>query len=274
MVEKASCGSPPPQGRSMWSVDHHSPGDAQDGRYDFAPRPLSGTMRWSIPWADLMMTMLILFVILYAYYSPGRRVSRHASSSIGPHAGGAVQAQPEPGSGNERMLKPESSIADIYDMSVAAVRTDDLRSVSKIDLVPDKAVRIILASDLLFDTGKAELKPGAKRSLERIGRIIATSPYVVNVVGHTDDIPIHSDRFPTNWELSALRACRVARFLIETMNLAANRFYISGHSYYRPMFPNSSEMNRAANRRVEIIITKELPQARPAMETASFYPGW
>lgn len=272
MIEKRPFGRKPPQARPMWSMDHAG-ADAHRGLDPLAPGIVSRSMHWSIPWADLMMTMLILFVILYAYYSPRRGVSHQASSSAGPNTGKAVAAQPEPGPSDERILKPESSIADIYDMSVAAVRTNDLHSVSKIDLVPDKAVRIILASDLLFDTGKAELKPDAKRSLERIGAIIARSPYVVNVVGHTDDVPIHSARFPTNWELSAIRACRVARFLIDSLHLEANRFYISGHAYYRPLFPNSSKTNRAANRRVEIIITKELPQTLPGMETARLYPG-
>jgi chemotaxis protein MotB len=192
------------------------------------------TMHWSIPWSDLMMTMFILFAVMFIYQSS----SRDALSS-------------------------KESISNIYDLSEDTVRSNDLEDFASVDLVPDKAVRIVLAGDLLFDTGKADLKPEAKLSLERIAGIVRRAPYMVDVVGHTDNVPINSERFPTNWELSAIRACEVARFLIEEMGIPGKRFYISGHSYFQQVFPNDSARNQAANRRVEIIITKERPSGRP-----------
>jgi chemotaxis protein MotB len=82
---------------------------------------------------------------------------------------------------------------------------------------------------------------------------------MVNVVGHTDNLPIHSDQFPTNWELSTLRACQVARFLIEEMKLPSQRFFVTGHAYHQPIKSNETAGGRAANRRVEIIITRTRP---------------
>jgi chemotaxis protein MotB len=82
---------------------------------------------------------------------------------------------------------------------------------------------------------------------------------MVNVVGHADDLPVHSGRFSNNWELSGMRACEVTRFLIEETGIPGERFYISAHAYHQPLVPNNSSENRAANRRVEIIMTPEKP---------------
>ncbi|HID29017.1 MAG TPA: hypothetical protein EYP19_03330 [Desulfobacterales bacterium] len=221
------------------------------------------TMHWSIPWSDLMMTMFILFAIMYIYQSPRRNVLSGQAKEA------TMDTRTEPGA-NIAVGKPggfaetrEESISNIYELSKKAIRTNKLGDFASVDLVPDKAVRIVLAADLLFDTGEAGLKPEAKGSLERIAHIIRRAPYMVNVVGHTDNVPIHSARFPTNWELSAIRACEVARFLTEEMRIPGKRLYITGHAYHQPVFPNDSATNRAANRRVEIVVTKERPYANP-----------
>jgi chemotaxis protein MotB len=223
------------------------------------------TMHWSIPWSDLMMTMFILFAVMFIYQSSSRDAlsSKEKESTMGTRMdSGAEIAIGKPG---EFVGTLKESISSIYDLSEEIVRANDLEDFASVDLVPDKAVRIVLAADLLFDTGKADLKPEAKLSLERIAGIVRRAPYMVDVVGHTDNVTINSERFPTNWELSAIRACEVARFLIEEMGIPGKRFYISGHSYFQPVFRNDSARNQAANRRVEIIITKERPGGRPGI---------
>ncbi|MBW2646944.1 MAG: OmpA family protein [Deltaproteobacteria bacterium] len=221
------------------------------------------TTHWSIPWSDLMMTMFILFALLYLYQHPGRDVVSDKetipATSTRFEAGSDVIA----GEFGEFVPTVNEPISRIYDLSKEMLRANDLENFATVDLIPDKAVRIMLASDLLFDTGKADLKPEATRSLERIARIIQQTSYMVNVVGHTDNVPIYSERFPTNWELSAIRACEVARFLVEAMGTTGKRFYISGHSYHQPVSSNNVPGSRAANRRVEIIITKERPYGSP-----------
>lgn len=230
-------------------------------------------MHWSIPWSDLMMTMFIVFVIMYVYRAANPEVLSQQAKR--PKIGAEISSGADIGLGNGDNFQEASrqSISKIYDLSRETVRSNDLEAFAKVDLVPDKAVRIVLASDLLFDSGKADLRPEARRSLRRIGTIIEQTPFMVNVVGHTDNVPIHSERFPTNWELSAARACEVARFLIRETGVPGNRFYVSGHAYYQPVFPNSSPSNRATNRRVEIIITKEMPGASPGIGAAAPGPG-
>jgi chemotaxis protein MotB len=208
-------------------------------------------VHWSVAWADVMMTMFVIFAALYIFKPstkeqvvtrPEVRTEYVEKIKEVPQDAGSAQGQ------------GEQSIQDIYDLS-----RQTLGSASTVELVPDKAVRIILKSDLLFDLGKAEIKEDAKASLREVAQVLRQTQYMVNVVGHTDDLPINTAEFPSNWELSTARACKVARFLMQDMNIPEDKFYVTGHAFYQPVKPNTDDMNRASNRRVEVIITKERP---------------
>lgn len=158
----------------------------------------------------------------------------------------------------------EEVITNLYDLSKVAVANEKLEKFAAIELIPDKAMRIILTGDLLFPSGQADLTVDARVSLKKLTAIMQKTPYMINVIGHTDDRPMSSARYPSNWELSLARASQVARFLIEETKMPAGQFSVSGHASFKPVKPNDSEENRRANRRVEIILSKELPQAEPA----------
>jgi chemotaxis protein MotB len=161
----------------------------------------------------------------------------------------------------------EDSNADkIFSLSMDTIAQLGLDNFAAIDLVPDQTMRIILTGDLLFETGRAELSQSSKVSLLKIASVIREIPYMINVVGHTDNIPMHSEKYATNWELSVARASIVARFLVEEMNMNPQQFVVSGYSSFRPIRPNTNARNRAVNRRVEIIISKRLPA--PLIATA------
>ena len=164
---------------------------------------------------------------------------------------------------SEPKLKPViqqgSRLRDLFALSKKAVGSNNLNQFATVDLVPDKTVRIILTGDLLFELGASTLSPKALKALNAITQTIKSTPYMINIVGHTDNIPMSSGRFPSNWELSVARASSVARFLIDEININPNQLAVSGYASYRPIKPNTTAANRAANRRVEIIITKRLP---------------
>ena len=188
-----------------------------------------------------------------------------------------AEASPEPVAAEsatplveESLPSPETSpedalITELFDLSRVTLSENNLERFASIELIPDKTMRIILTGDLLFPSGQADLTPGATESLKQLSEIIKKTPYMVNVIGHTDDRPMRSARFPSNWELSVARASGVARFLIEETGLPAYQFSVTGYSSFRPVRPNTNEENRRLNRRVEIILSKE----RPAAET-----GW
>jgi len=171
---------------------------------------------------------------------------------------------PNPIVPGEQSLVPVDKFQEIYRLSKGALTDNALDKFAAIDIVPDKTVRIVLTGDLLFDIGESELSAGARESLQKVTAVIRLTPYMINVVGHTDNIPMRSNKFKSNWELSLARASTVARYLIDEVGMDPNQFVVSGYSSYRPVEPNTTNENRAKNRRVEIIISKRLPEPLPA----------
>jgi len=92
--------------------------------------------------------------------------------------------------------------------------------------------------------------------LRNFAEVVKKTKSNIRIEGHTDSFPIHSPAFPTNWELSAIRAVNIARFLIEEADIEPERFTVVGHSLYKPAVPNTTLENKAKNRRVEIFINK------------------
>jgi chemotaxis protein MotB len=130
-------------------------------------------------------------------------------------------------------------------------RTDLKKSIK---LVRDKGNLALLLSDaIFFDSGRAELKPAAHHILAQIGGALSEGSYQIRVEGYTDDRPIHTKLFPSNWELSAARAITVLRDLLDH-GVPAARLAAAGYGEHHPRYPNNSATNRAANRRVEIVL--------------------
>ncbi|MBF0232312.1 MAG: OmpA family protein [Desulfamplus sp.] len=209
------------------------------------------TFRWSVSWSDLMMTMFIFFAVLYIYKSGNRELE------FGQGAG--QKNISDSGSGLIIKTNTATKPSEIYDEAKKALKDTWVKGSTSVELVKDKAIRITLSGDLFFDTGRADLKTEAIWELRQVAQVLRENSFIVNVVGHTDSVPNHSDLFPTNWELSTARACRVARFLIEDEGIEEERFFVSGHSWHQPIVPNNSVQNRSLNRRVEILLMKEMP---------------
>ena len=154
-----------------------------------------------------------------------------------------------------REQSDSNTINTLFAQSRQTLDTFNLNDFASIDLVPNKAVHIVLTGDLLFSTGQATLSYAAIQSLEKIATVINSTPHRVHVEGHTDNVPIFSERYADNWELSVARANAVASFLIKDMGMNPRQFVVSGYSSYQPVAPNTSGRNRATNRRVEIVIS-------------------
>ncbi len=120
--------------------------------------------------------------------------------------------------------------------------------------IEDKGLRIIVNSTLFFESGDSVLLTSARPLLDSVAIILRKNPYNLMVEGHTDDVPIKTEKYSSNWSLSTLRATNVIEYFIEEKNLAAKRFTASGYAEHHPVAPNSSQENRSKNRRVEIII--------------------
>ena len=110
---------------------------------------------------------------------------------------------------------------------------------------------------LLFDFGRAEINPVGLAFLEKLAALIQKVPYPVRVEGHTDNVPIHTARFPSNWELSTARAVSVVKYFAESGKINPQRLSAVGYGETRPVAPNDTATNRSRNRRVEIVLVTE-----------------
>ncbi|MCL2790386.1 MAG: OmpA family protein [Desulfobulbus sp.] len=191
----------------------------------------------------------------------------HAEPPQQPQSHAEEAPPPTPPEQPTELQQREEVITKIYDMSKHVLEDENLERFASVELVPDKTMRIILTGDLLFDSGQTELTRNAINSLRKLSGIIQKTPYMINVIGHTDDRPVKNARYPSNWELSLARASRVARFLIEETKLPPTQFAVSGYSSFKPILPNTSKDNRKVNRRVEVVLSKELPQTEAATPT-------
>ncbi len=222
-------------------------------------------IHWSVPWADLMMTMFVLFTVLFVYASAKmdflQAFRGHVEfenvdrvSQVGGKPGDVpVYDKHIPG------LLPDIGPQEIEESVSAAVAETGLTDVT-VEQVGD-TVRISMHGPMLFDAFDAEVKPGGYRFLSAVSQIAAKARYDVHVHGHTDSTPVHTPQFDTNWELSTARALSVAKILIANGRIDPAQVSVTGHSMYKPRTPNLTPEGKARNRRVEIELKRpEAPQ--------------
>lgn len=132
---------------------------------------------------------------------------------------------------------------------------EDLKEVIGIS-EDERGVILTLQDMVLFDPGEAEIKPIVFLLLDLIAEVLDSIPNDVLIMGHTDNVPIRSERYRSNWELSLYRALSVHTYFIEKNGLSPERFAAGGYGDLRPRFPNNIREGREKNRRVEIIVKK------------------
>ncbi len=121
--------------------------------------------------------------------------------------------------------------------------------------IEERGVVMELPDKIFFEIGQADLKPEALMVLEKLADLFRGLDNRVIVEGHTCDLPIRTDRFPSNWELSVGRSVAVTRYLVDRQGLSPERFIATGYGEYQPLVPNDSPTNRAKNRRVTVVIS-------------------
>ena len=120
----------------------------------------------------------------------------------------------------------------------------------------DEGLLITMQNEIFFDSGSAEVKADGEEVAKEVAKLLYTDPpHQVVVAGHADDRPISSAEYASNWELSVARAVNFMKILLENEDLDPTLFSAKGYGEYKPIVPNTSEENRAKNRRVEVLIT-------------------
>ena len=230
--------------------------------------------RWLVSYADMMTLLFALFLVLYAMsvvdlnkfkafreafteslYDGVQALPEEGNPPIGdPHlelAGGppeptdtTVNAAPVPPASNEVTDPGELEAA------IAAIGLSQQVSVA----LDDRGVAVYVTDGVLFDSGKAQLKTEGQHLLQGVMPILAGVGNKLIVEGHTDDVPIRSSSFPSNWELSTGRATAVLHGLLGGAAIDPSRVSVAGYADTRPRVPNDSPEHRAVNRRVEVIV--------------------
>jgi len=118
----------------------------------------------------------------------------------------------------------------------------------------EEGITVLVDEELLFRTGMADIEESS-RSLDSLGAIIKNPDCTIRVEGHTDDVPIRNEQFTSNWELSIARAVNVVNHLIARGGISPERLSASGYADSKSRFPNTTEADRARNRRVDIVLT-------------------
>ena len=227
-----------------------------------------GAPGWMVSYADLTQLLLTFFILLFALSSVDAHKFRQAVISL---------------QGALGVLPAGTGVIDVHDLPPAppSLRPDEygdaeIASMEKVKDVfqeylygrsltgsvhlelTERGLVVSFMDKVLFDVGNAELRQEAREVLSEVAVILRDMPNDIRIEGHTCDLPIRTSKFPSNWELSTSRACAVLRYFIEETRLAPERFSAMGYGEYRPKVPNTDEFSRSLNRRVDVVILKDI----------------
>lgn len=211
---------------------------------------------WMVTYGDMMTLLLAVFVMIVAYSSIEETKFLGALESFKGALGilkSHESVQNKPYMSFEGLMDQEEMVNRIRRIQ-EVIEAKNLQDAVRVD-VNDSGMNIRLGDQVLFDPGQADLKDESYALLFSIAETIREVTKKVYVEGHTDNVPINTPRFPSNWELSSARALNVVKFFYQKGGIPAEYLAAVGHGEFRPLNRNNSPENRARNRRVEIFIT-------------------
>lgn len=238
------------------------------------PEGKKGLDEWMSTYGDMMTLLLCFFVLLFAMstidaakfaeiaasFSSVNKITimESASSSILESLGNGIVSMPvAQGDASEENEEREKATEELVKMASdfkTYFAQQNLQD--KIDVEQNEQyITLNFKDGILFDSGKADLKPEALGALDIVSNELAKYPENnVKIEGHADNMPINTPRYPNNWYLSAARAISVAMYFTDTKGFSPERISAEGFGEFRPKVPNDTPENRSINRRVEIKI--------------------
>lgn len=229
-----------------------------------------GSPEWMTTFSDLMTLLLVFFVLLYSFSVIDIVKFRRFMASF--QGVGILDLGDKPLEKDKEHdfdvpvdspkhfndMSRLDPLAEIYIAVQEYIEENDLDAEITVHY-SERGVALEIKDKILFASGKAYLKPEARKLLKELSGLFKEVPYTISVEGHTDNRPIHNAQFPSNWELSTARAVTVVRYLTEKLGLDPKKFCAVGYGEYHPVVPNNSLENMARNRRVVIVINSRDP---------------
>lgn len=261
--------------------------------------------RWLVSYADFITLLFAFFVVLYASSQVDKRkVGRLAAAiqvafqEMGVFEASTTavpidQGEPMPFStaqaieNTERtaalariVSRPESALGGIAENGGLTKLQAELETALAAELKRQEiAMRreadglvISLREAGFFESGVARMKPSSVAAFDRIAGLLREREYRLRIEGHTDNAPIHTLQFPSNWELSTARATEIVRLLIMRDGFAPDRLSAAGYAEFHPVASNRNPEGRAMNRRVDIVILSQAP-SKPALASGQIPPA-
>jgi chemotaxis protein MotB len=225
--------------------------------------------RWLLTYSDLITLLMIFFVVMYAMSNVDAQKYQVLSQSLngalepsgmggsgsgGTASGGGIDVSQALADGKSDQVDPELvAAAEEITKLIREKNLQDKVSVS----IQERGVVVGLMNTVLFDPGSAQIKPDSVPTLVAIGQIANGVHNYIRIEGNTDDVPQSSPQFPSNWELSVVRATEVLRLMIAQSGVAPDKISAVGYGEYRPSVPNTSAENRTRNRKVDVVILSD-----------------
>lgn len=228
---------------------------------------------WLLPYSDLMTLLLALFIALFAMSQTDSSKMQALAQAFtaafnmgGPSffsgMGPSMSMPSTPSSGaessNSAYMEENENLREAQEKLEQYIKENNLEDQVSTELTED-GLMIRLKEKALFASGSASLQGQAEQIVPVIAALLSSLPERVTISGHTDNVPISTAQFPSNWELSSSRAVNLMRGLMGAQpSLNPARFSALGYSEYRPIASNDTEEGRAQNRRVEVFIARSM----------------
>jgi len=236
--------------------------------------------RWLLTYSDLITLLMIFFIMMYVISNVNAQKFAKMANVLGQVFGNksagvlnngtsilkdSGNTNPKASNGND--AQDISQLNQVKQELEGYLKSKSLNGKVSVTL-EERGLVISLQDTILFDSGSAILTPEAGSIISDIGAKLQALSNFIRIEGHTDDLPIQTVKYPSNWELSSARATNVVRELIMHSQISSDRLSATGYGEYRPLETNDSEQHRQMNRRVDILILKETyKQVEPANST-------
>jgi len=223
-----------------------------------------GAPEWMATYGDMMTLLLCFFVLLFAMSTVDsqkyKAVVQSLSGALGVLDSGTTVTL-DPLVNNYPSDSPTDSpteyeeFSDMQEELQKILEESELNGQIKLE-INERGLLIRFLDSVLFDSGKADLTPAAAQIIDKVSAILKETDKKVTIEGHTDDVPISTFRFPSNWELSTTRAVNVVKYMINNNGMDPVRLSAAGYADQHPISDNKTVDGRKNNRRVDMVILR------------------
>jgi chemotaxis protein MotB len=239
--------------------------------------------RWLVSYADFVTLLFAFFVVLYATAQIDKQKAMRLSDAIqsgfqelgvfqkgGPNTVSAaipsssedLPPQPRPAQPSAQEIARQRELNTIRSELERALAPEIKQNDVALHMDADGLV-VSLREMGFFDSGSASIKPGAENAISRVALILREHECFVRIEGHTDNVPIHTSQFASNWELSTARATGLVKALIEQYDISPGRLSAAGYAEFHPVASNDDAKGRQLNRRVDVVILRTWHSSTP-----------